>query len=406
MGRVLSAFIAAGLSASVSFAAEKDPLQIIVSLKNQHLSVYRGGQQIAESNISSGKPGHDSPTGIFSVLQKNRHHRSNIYSNAPMPYMQRLTWSGIALHASNSVPAYPASHGCIRLPNRFARKLFSLDTRGAHVIIEEEATKPLPVSHSTLFQPKTTWHQNRDYDRWVNEHIRHRNAGFVTGRTDLPVRILVTRRTHKDDLREVQRLLNHLGYEAGEVDGLMGPMTWAAITAFQNARKEKADGQINNVLIDALYEQAGETRPPNGRVLVRQHQQPLYEAEISIRDADQPLGSHLLTVSNFDAENQTTDWLSVSLNDRVHRKIHLKNGSQMDETTARRSVMQALQRLEMDAKTREQISRLLTPGSSVSISDNGLSIETGAKGTDFIVLTKPRQNDGLVAEKVVVKNSG
>ena len=110
--------------------------------------------------------------------------------------------------------------------------------------------------------------------------------------------------------------------------------------------------------------------------------------------------------SNFDAENQTTDWLSVSLNDRVHRKVHLKNGSQMDETTARRSVMQALQRLEMDAKTREQISRLLTPGSSVSISDNGLSIETGAKGTDFIVLTKPRQNDGLVAEKVVVKNSG
>ncbi|MEY3082745.1 MAG: hypothetical protein RJA94_2730 [Pseudomonadota bacterium] len=91
------------------------PVIIIVSIPDQLVHVYRNGIRIAASTCSTGKPGHRTPTGVFQILQKDKHHRSSTYSNAPMPNMNRLTWSGIALHAGN-LPGYPASHGCVRLP--------------------------------------------------------------------------------------------------------------------------------------------------------------------------------------------------------------------------------------------------------------------------------------------------
>ena len=91
------------------------PVIIIVSIPDQLVHVYRNGIRIAASTCSTGKPGHRTPTGVFRILQKDKHHRSSTYSNAPMPNMNRLTWSGIALHAGN-LPGYPASHGCVRLP--------------------------------------------------------------------------------------------------------------------------------------------------------------------------------------------------------------------------------------------------------------------------------------------------
>jgi hypothetical protein len=103
-----------------------------VSIRDQRLYVYRGGTLVAVSTVSTGMPGHRTPTGEFSVLQKRVWHRSNLYSNAPMPYMQRLTWGGIALHAGHN-PGYPASHGCIRLPHAFARRLFGETALGTRV---------------------------------------------------------------------------------------------------------------------------------------------------------------------------------------------------------------------------------------------------------------------------------
>jgi hypothetical protein len=97
-----------------------EPFHLVVSIREQKAHVYAGTQLIGSSRISSGKPGHDTPQGIFTVMEKRRHHRSNIYSNAPMPYMQRLTWSGIALHEGH-VPNRPASHGCIPLAAQLRR---------------------------------------------------------------------------------------------------------------------------------------------------------------------------------------------------------------------------------------------------------------------------------------------
>lgn len=125
------------------------PLAIVVSLPEQRVHVYRNGIRIAVSTCSTGKPGHLTPTGVFTILQKDRHHHSSTYNNAPMPNMNRLTWDGIALHAGN-LPGYPASHGCVRLPMAFSEKLFTLTLLGTPVIIAGAASDPWALTHPGL----------------------------------------------------------------------------------------------------------------------------------------------------------------------------------------------------------------------------------------------------------------
>lgn len=114
--------------------AESGPVEMVVSLADQRAYVYRAGTLIGVSTISSGKKGNDSPLGAFTILEKKVHHRSNRYNDAPMPYMQRLNWYGIALHAGE-IPGYPASHGCVRLPTKFAKLLYDVTQVGTRVVL-------------------------------------------------------------------------------------------------------------------------------------------------------------------------------------------------------------------------------------------------------------------------------
>ncbi len=125
--------------------APSGPVMVIVSLTTQRAFAYRNGVPIGVSTISSGKKGHATPTGIFTVLQKAATHKSSLYADAPMPFMQRLTWQGIALHAGN-LPGYPASHGCIRLPLAFAKLLFGISKLGMTVVVTNDAEVPVAVS--------------------------------------------------------------------------------------------------------------------------------------------------------------------------------------------------------------------------------------------------------------------
>ena len=126
--------------------SEAGPILIIVSIPDQLVHVYRNGIRVAASTCSTGKPGHRTPTGVFQILQKDKHHRSSTYSNAPMPNMNRLTWSGIALHAGN-LPGYPASHGCVRLPMEFSERLFDITRKGMTVVIADDSSQPAAVTH-------------------------------------------------------------------------------------------------------------------------------------------------------------------------------------------------------------------------------------------------------------------
>jgi len=130
--------------------APDGPVLVIVSLDTQRAYVYRNGLPIGISTVSTGKSGHETPTGIFTVLQKAVDHKSNLYNSAPMPFMQRLTWDGIAMHAGN-LPGYPASHGCIRLPTEFARLLYGVTRLGLTVVITDEADVPRVAPTPALF---------------------------------------------------------------------------------------------------------------------------------------------------------------------------------------------------------------------------------------------------------------
>jgi len=127
-------------------AAPDGPIVIVVSLPEQRAWVYRNGIGIGVTTVSTGKAGHLTPTGIFTILNKDKDHRSKTYDNAPMPYSERLTWDGVALHAGG-LPGYPESHGCVHMPTAFAELLFGITNVGITVVIANAASAPLDVSH-------------------------------------------------------------------------------------------------------------------------------------------------------------------------------------------------------------------------------------------------------------------
>ena len=132
-----------------------EPLVAVISVQSQRIQVHGTTGMMAESKVSTGTSGHRTPTGVFSVLQRNRYHESNIYSGAPMPFMQRVTWSGIAMH-QGVVPGYPASHGCIRLPGDFATRLWGIGRVGMRVIIAPGDVHPQAIEHARLPVPVMT----------------------------------------------------------------------------------------------------------------------------------------------------------------------------------------------------------------------------------------------------------
>ena len=142
------------VEASLKQAAKpQGPLIIAISIQKQRLKIYDAAGFFAETPISSGMAGHPTPMGVFSVIQKQKLHHSNIYSGAPMPYMQRITWSGIAIHAG-VLPGYPASHGCIRMPMAFAMKMWNWTKMGARVVVTPGETTPADFSHPLLVAQK------------------------------------------------------------------------------------------------------------------------------------------------------------------------------------------------------------------------------------------------------------
>lgn len=125
---------------------------VYVDLSRQRATVYRNGVRIGVTSVSSGKPGHETPTGVFTILQKDARHRSSKYNDAPMPYQERLTWDGVALHAGG-LPGYPESHGCVHLPYGFSRDLFGITSLGATVVIDGNAASHVRTSDASLLAP-------------------------------------------------------------------------------------------------------------------------------------------------------------------------------------------------------------------------------------------------------------
>ena len=312
-------------------ARARGPLQLFISLDKQQLTLYAGGEPIAHSRVSSGKPGHSSPTGVFSIIQKDRWHRSNLYDDAPMYFMQRITWSGVALH-QGIVPNYPASHGCIRLPGAFAQELWATTRIGARVIVTRGEVAPVEIAHPRLFVPMQR-----------------------------PQPLAVAS-------------INYV--EAAERAWTLALLDGSKSVAWMTATDYSAPPRTEEPAKPALKPGAVAVfvSRKEGKIFVRKGFEPIYEAPISIARTDEPIGTHVFTALALKDDGAALRWNVVSM---------ASTGAGAAPMTA----AQALDRVGIPPDARELISELVGPGASLIISDHGLGPETG-KGTDFIVLTR------------------
>lgn len=394
------ALIAGTALGSGGLLAGDRPLQVIVSKQQQSLVVYDGDTVIATSHVSTGKKGHSTPTGIFSILQKARHHRSNIYSDAPMPFMQRLTWSGIALHASGHVPPYPASHGCVRMPNDFAKSLYGMTGMGMHVLISEKQVTPVPVEDDFLFQPRPLSPPLlSDVElRPTVSHLPSQAAPVevamqdpatpkpATGPEGSPIRMLITWRGQRETTMDVQRILAELGFNPGIADGFAGIQTLDAIRAFQESEGLTMDAKVTPDLLALLYKKTGRGTPGNGQILVRRDFKPALEAPVTIAEPQRALGTHFLQFHLTDPQGGEAirgAWFATTLDNALPKAMKARLGITED---APDPAVLTLDRLGLDDETRQKIEEMLVDGSSLTISDSGLGMETG-QGTDFITIT-------------------
>ena len=249
--------------------APAGPVAVVVSIPQQRVHVYRNGVRIAVSTCSTGKPGHATPTGVFVVLQKDKHHKSSTYNDAPMPNMNRLTWSGFALHAGN-LPGYPASHGCVRLPLDFSDKLFSVTHLGTPVIIAGAHSDPWELTHPGMVLSAYAEHEfeqvvstlagkKRPSD-W-NENESAPVTSVVVSSADRTVELIENDRlVAKGDLTMLpgDKLGSHVFVLNGAHDASRG-MQWTAITHGDAAQNVTFDaGMMLRLGMDPRF--AGELR--------------------------------------------------------------------------------------------------------------------------------------------------
>jgi hypothetical protein len=250
--------------------APKGPLQIIISIADQRISLYDNAALIARSSVSTGVEGHPTPLGVFSVISKQRWHRSNIYSPAPMPYMQRVTWSGIALHAG-VLPGYPASHGCIRLTNAFAIQLWHLTKRGTRVIIAHDDVRPVEIANLHLFESKPK----------VASGSSNPQAASVAGNG-----IITAAKTYAPSMSNVatQEAANLQVPDSAPAG--VAPQKIVPISVFVSRKLSK--------------------------LFVRKGFTPLFDISVTIKNPAEPLGTHVFTAMEFPNESKAIRWTVVS----------------------------------------------------------------------------------------------
>lgn len=331
------------------------PVQLIVSVGSQKLWIYDKDGLVETSVVSTGTGGYPTPTGVFAILEKSPRHFSNIYGGAPMPYMQRLTMSGVALH-QGVVTGRPASHGCVRLPPSFAPQLFQMTKLGSRVIVMHGEAQPVDISHPALFAHKPIPPVNPD--------------------------------EIQDPAEKARSIAATIGKE---LEGGVMLARIGSITAWRRAELQK--------LPVSVFVSKAESR-----VFVRHGFSPLFDAPATVKDADKRVGTHVFTALEKKGDGGEMRWSVVTVaNDGAPPQI------EPQQVTSRRSRAQApqpqplvtaslqgpsstaseaLDRIELPEDVRARISHMLSPGASLIVSDEGPSHEMRVSGTDFVVLTR------------------
>ena len=469
----------------------KGPQQIVVNIATQKVTLYSNGVQVAQGGVSTGVPGHPTPLGVFSIIEKDRYHHSNIYRGAPMPFMQRITWSGVAMH-EGVLPGYPASHGCIRLSHDFAQKLWPVTKLGVRVIVARHEVVPVEFKHAKLFVPKPKPAEPQVAMNAATDGtaVRLAQATAPDAASDAAAAAPEPQKSVPDVVAQPQPLgVNAAEPKAAEpnaaepwllgikaADSAAAPVEAVkpaeedvkAAVAVQPAEATPADQTATGTVLPAqpaapaapaelrksvevpvepskplevtpaaAPASPAEAVPANDvgkpsptvdpakpmvprtkgaaqplklagqvavfvsrkekKIFVRQGTVPLFDMPIAIDDPDRPLGTHVFTAMTVTDNGTGMRWNLMTIpTDPV---------AMMQEPSRRRSKeppkpvvvhgqlkpsstpAEALERIQFPKEAVDRISELLTPGSSLVVSDAGLGPETG-RGTEFIVLTR------------------
>ena len=414
---------------SLELRPADEPIVAIVSLRDQQITVYDANGWIMRAPVSSGQKGRETPAGVFSILQKEAEHYSNMYDDAYMPHMQRLTWSGIALHGG-ALPGYPASHGCIRMPYDFAERLFDVTRLGMRVIVAPTDVVPVAIDHPALFQPKTgpdtvaasaaaaeasEAARKADQARLVAVTASREAARVMMAiRTAEYLKLKAEEQLAKaseqaEDVKakvaatQVDKFASQLGSAKAELQPKLDAAAAARqsavtaeaarVVATETARKMARDFDPVSVFISRKTQ----------HLYVRQAFQPILDIPVTIQDVDRPIGTHIFTALARTDASRELRWSVVSLLDR-----HTDSSRDKPHATARErqgreieaipvdpvSAKGALDRIAIPQDTIDRIVEMVGPRSSLIISDEALSPETGY-GTEFVVLMSGEPQGGL-----------
>jgi hypothetical protein len=389
----------------------KGPLQIIISIDQQKLHLYSDGTPVADALVATGVPDHPTPMGVFSIIDKERYHESNIYNRAPMPYMQRITWSGVAMHQGVGV-GHRASHGCIRMPEEFAARLWVLHSLGARVIIARPELRPQEFADPHLFvhKQKPTAPAPMASAPAAVDPVKTAQTVDGSQTTDAVV-VSATRLDpvgpHAPTTAEVNEpaateAAKPETPKAADANEPAGPLTAQQV---ESAAPETVPVPLPK---PAELARAATAAPiavfvsgKEKRIYVRQGFSPLFDAPIAIEHPEQHLGTHVFTAMEYLDDGSSFRWNVVSLPGEQPKTARNPDNEKTSAKAKRRderaakplpdpapppTLQEALARIEIPPDVIEQISQLIVPGSSLIVSDQGLGEETG-EGTNFIVVT-------------------
>jgi hypothetical protein len=401
----------------------REPFVAIVSLRAQRVTIFDAEGSVLHAPVSTGQAGRETPAGIYSVLQKEEFHTSNLYDDAEMPFMQRLTWSGIALHAGH-LPGYPASHGCIRMPYEFAQRLFDLTPVGMRVIVAPNDVRPAEIDHPALFKratPQPTWRAiAAAKEVEAREAARRANASRLAAARlkaeaarVVPVAMgakqraearLVTAEAALGAARspEAARLADDVRARAranlAEAEAQVLAAEVAAplkAKAALRARDDASAAEAERLAASEAGREATRRMAPvsvlisrkTERLYVRQAFREVLEAPITIRDAADPIGTHIYTALDTTDGGADLRWNVVTVSGTAATRQARRRGDDTYGVGAAETspAGAALGRIEMPRDVADRITEMMSPGSSLIISDEGPSAETG-KDTDFVIV--------------------
>ncbi len=423
-------------SVAITQPSPTTALVAVASLKSQTMTVWGDGGAVLQTRISTGQPGYSTPSGIFSVIQKNRYHESNIYSGAPMPFMQRITWSGIALHAG-VVPNYPASHGCIRLPHDVAQQLFGMTRMGMRVIVAATDTEPYAIDSVQLPQPylMPTTEMTALVATVRGEASVTTEVDGVATRTFNPHEV-ATRL--KAEAISASRRKALTAREALAFAGVKAAEANAAVADVRSRRADlavaQAEARSNATVADTsqTVDRAAAKIAADQRLVEAQQFYSIAVAEEAVKtplsftaaraareaeraaddapDQVKEIGRRLEPVSIFVSLKERSVFVRQGFEAVLESSVDIadidtpigthtftamaasEDGAKLrwlgvTMPTQEASAQAALDRVTLPDHVRSEIARRVWVGASLVISDQGVSNETG-RGTDFVVLMK------------------